>query len=148
MMNAAEGKPAEIVLVEDNAGDVRLIVEAFKENKFLNNLHLTKDGVEAMEFLHKEGKYADAVHPDLILLDLNLPQKDGFEVLGEVKADPNLKRIPVIILTSSKAEADIFRTYDLHANCYITKPIDMDQFIRIVRSMENFWLASVTLPER
>ena len=148
MMNAAEGKPAEIVLVEDNAGDVRLIVEAFKENMFLNNLHVIKDGVEAMEFLHKEGKYADAVHPDLILLDLNLPKKDGREVLAEVKADPNLKRIPVIILTSSKAEADIFKTYDLHANCYITKPIDMDQFIKVVRSIEDFWLTIVKLPQR
>jgi chemotaxis family two-component system response regulator Rcp1 len=147
-MKAGESKPADIVLVEDNAGDVRLIVEAFKENKFLNNLHVAKDGVEAMEFLHKEGKYADAVHPDLILLDLNLPKKDGREVLEEIKVDPNLKRIPVIILTSSKAEADIFKTYDLHANCYITKPIDMDQFIGIVRSMENFWLTIVTLPTR
>jgi chemotaxis family two-component system response regulator Rcp1 len=148
MMNAAEGKPAEIVLVEDNAGDVRLIVEAFKENEFLNNLHVAKDGVEAMEFLHKEGKYANRLHPDLILLDLNLPKKDGREVLEEVKADPNLKRIPVIILTSSKAEADIFKTYDLHANCYITKPIDMDQFIKVVRSIEDFWLTIVKLPER
>jgi two-component system, chemotaxis family, response regulator Rcp1 len=148
MLNAAGGKPAEIVLVEDNDGDVRLIVEAFKENKFLNNLHVAKDGVEAMEFLHKEGKYADAVHPDLILLDLNLPKKDGHEILGEVKADPHLKRIPVIILTSSKAEADIIKAYDLHANCYITKPIDMDQFIKVVRSIEDFWLTIVKLPER
>ena len=101
-----------------------------------------------MEFLHKEGKYADAVNPDLILLDLNLPKKDGREVLAEVKADPKLRRIPVIILTTSKAEEDILKTYNLHANCYITKPIDMDQFIKIVRSMENFWLAIVTLPER
>jgi two-component system, chemotaxis family, response regulator Rcp1 len=147
-MNAAESKPAEIVLVEDNAGDVRLIVEAFKENEFLNNLHVAKDGVEAMEFLHKEGRYANAFHPDLILLDLNLPKKDGREVLEEVKVDPNLKRIPVIILTSSKAEEDIFKTYDLHANCYITKPIDMDQFIKVVRSIEDFWLTIVKLPQR
>ena len=130
MLNAIKSKPAEIVLVEDSAGDVRLIEEAFKENKFLNNLHVAKDGVEAMKFLHKEGKYADAVNPDLILLDLNLPKKDGREVLEEVKVDPKLKRIPVIILTTSKAEEDIFKTYDLHANCYITKPIDMDQFIK------------------
>jgi chemotaxis family two-component system response regulator Rcp1 len=148
MRNAAESKPAEIVLVEDNAGDVRLIVEAFKENKFLNNLHVAKDGVEAMELLHKEGKYANALHPDLILLDLNLPKKDGREVLEEIKVDPNLKRIPVIILTTSKADEDIFKTYDLHANCYITKPIDMDQFIRIVRSVETFWLTIVKLPQR
>jgi len=147
-MNVTESKPVELLLVEDNAGDVRLIVETFKENKFLNNLHVARDGVEAMQFLHKEGKYADAVHPDLILLDLNLPKKDGREVLGEVKADPNLKRIPVIILTTSKAEEDIFRTYNLHANCYITKPIDMDQFFNVVRSMENFWLTIVTLPTR
>lgn len=148
MLNATESKPAEIVLVEDSAGDVRLIKEAFKENKFLNNLHVARDGVEAMQFLHKEGRYADAVKPDLILLDLNLPKKDGREVLEEVKVDPKLKRIPVIVLTTSKAEEDIFKTYDLHANCYITKPIDMDQFIKVVRSMENFWLTIVTLPTR
>jgi two-component system, chemotaxis family, response regulator Rcp1 len=148
MTNGINIKPAEIVLVEDSAGDVRLIEEAFKENRFLNNLHVAKDGVEAMKFLHKEGNYADAVTPDLILLDLNLPKKDGREVLEEIKVDPNLKRIPVIILTTSKSEEDIFQTYDLHANCYITKPIDMDQFIKVIRSMEKFWLTIVTLPTR
>jgi chemotaxis family two-component system response regulator Rcp1 len=143
-----ESRPIEIFLVEDNAGDVRLIKEALEENKFLNNLHVARDGVEAMEFLRKEGKYANAVRPDLILLDLNLPKKDGREVLAEVKVDENLKRIPVVIMTISKAEEDILKTYNLHANCYITKPIDLDQFIKVVKSVESFWLAIVELPPR
>jgi CheY-like chemotaxis protein len=143
-----ESRPIEILLVEDNAGDVRLVKEALEENKFLNNLHVARDGVEAMEFLHKEGEYANAVRPDLILLDLNLPKKDGREVLAEVKVDEDLKRIPVVIMTISKAEEDILKTYNLHANCYITKPIDLDQFIKVVKSVESFWLAIVELPPR
>jgi CheY-like chemotaxis protein len=143
-----ESRPIEILLVEDNAGDVRLVKEALEENKFLNNLHVARDGVEAMKFLHKEGEYANAVRPDLILLDLNLPKKDGREVLAEVKVDEDLKRIPVVIMTISKAEEDILKTYNLHANCYITKPIDLDQFIKVVKSVENFWLAIVELPPR
>ena len=143
-----ESRPIEILLVEDNAGDVRLVKEALEENKFLNNLHMARDGVEAMKFLHKEGEYANAVRPDLILLDLNLPKKDGREVLAEVKGDEDLKRIPVVIMTISKAEEDILKTYNLHANCYITKPIDLDQFIKVVKSVENFWLAIVELPPR
>ena len=143
-----ESRPIEILLVEDNAGDVRLVKEALEENKFLNNLHVARDGAEAMEFLHKEGKYANAVRPDLILLDLNLPKKDGREVLAEVKVDEDLKRIPVVIMTISKAEEDILKTYNLHANCYITKPIDLDQFIKVVKSVESFWLAIVELPPR
>jgi CheY-like chemotaxis protein len=143
-----ESRPIEILLVEDNAGDVRLVKEALEENKFLNNLHVARDGVEAMMFLHKEGEYANAVRPDLILLDLNLPKKDGREVLAEVKVDEDLKRIPVVIMTISKAEEDILKTYNLHANCYITKPIDLDQFIKVVKSVESFWLAIVELPPR
>jgi chemotaxis family two-component system response regulator Rcp1 len=143
-----ESRPIEILLVEDNAGDVRLVKEALEENKFLNNLHMARDGVEAMKFLHKEGEYANAVRPDLILLDLNLPKKDGREVLAEVKVDEDLKRIPVVIMTISKAEEDILKTYNLHANCYITKPIDLDQFIKVVRSVESFWLTIVKLPPR
>ena len=143
-----ESRPIEILLVEDNAGDVRLVKEALEENKFLNNLHVARDGVEAMKFLHQEGEYADAVRPDLILLDLNLPKKDGREVLAEVKGDEDLKRIPVVIMTVSEAEEDILKTYNLHANCYITKPIDLGQFIKVVRSIESFWLTIVKLPPR
>lgn len=148
-MKAGEkSRPIEILLVEDSAGDVRLVKEALKENKFLNNLYVARDGVEAMKFLHQEGKYADAVRPDLILLDLNLPKKDGREVLAEVKGDEDLKRIPVVIMTVSEAEEDILKTYNLHANCYITKPIDLGQFIKVVRSIESFWLTIVKLPPR
>ncbi len=136
----------EILLVEDNPGDVRLTKEAFKEGKVLNKLNVVKDGVEAMEFLHKQGKFSKAVHPDLILLDLNLPRKDGREVLAEIKSDPNLRRIPVVILTTSKSEQDILKTYDLHANCYITKPVDLSQFIKVIQSVEDFWLTVVNLP--
>ena len=138
----------EILLVEDNPGDVRLSREAWKEARIKNRLHVAEDGVEALAFLRREGRHAAAVRPHLILLDLNLPRKDGREVLADIKKDPNLKQIPVVILTTSKAEQDILRTYDLHANCYITKPLDMDQFIRVVRSIEDFWLAIVTLPPR
>ncbi|MFQ5874889.1 MAG: response regulator [Dehalococcoidia bacterium] len=144
----ADGRPIEILLVEDNPGDVRLTQEAFKDAKVLNNLSLTWDGVEAMAFLRHEGKYAEAPHPDLVLLDLNLPKKDGRQVLAEIKTDEHLRGIPVVILTTSKAEQDIVKTYDLHANCYITKPVDLDQFIAVVRAIEDFWFAIVKLPAR
>ena len=139
-------RPVEVLLVEDNPGDVRLTREALKEGKIRNNLHVAKDGVEALAFLRREGEHADAPRPDVILLDLNLPRKDGREVLAEVKGDPALRQIPVVILTSSQAEEDICRAYDLHANCYISKPVDLDQFIRVVRSIEDFWFTVVKLP--
>jgi chemotaxis family two-component system response regulator Rcp1 len=138
--------PVEILLVEDNPGDVRLTQEALKESKVTNNLSVAEDGVEALAFLKREGKYADAPRPDLLLLDLNLPKKDGRELLEEIKADENLRRIPVVVLTTSKAEEDILRMYNQHANCYITKPIDFDQFIEVIKSIENFWLTIVKLP--
>ncbi len=140
------GKPIEILLAEDNPGDVRLTLEAFKEGKVRNSLHIAEDGVEAMAFLHREGKYAKVPRPDRILLDLNMPKKDGRQVLKEIKEDPNLKCIPVVILTTSKSEEDIIKTYNHHANCYITKPVDLEQFIRIVKSIEDFWLTVVKLP--
>jgi chemotaxis family two-component system response regulator Rcp1 len=140
------GRPIEIMLVEDSPGDVRLIVEAFRENKLRNNLDVVEDGVEALAFLHREGKYAEAPRPDLILLDLNLPKKDGREVLAEIKADETFRRIPVVILTTSKAEEDILKAYDLNANCYITKPVGLDQFIKVVKSIKEFWLTIVKLP--
>ena len=136
----------QVLLVEDNPGDVRLTKEALKEGKLLNHVSVVGDGVEALSFLRRQGKYADAVQPELILLDLNLPKKDGREVLAEIKADPCLRRIPVVILTTSSAEEDILRTYDLHANCYITKPVDLEQFMRVVKSIEDFWVSVVKLP--
>jgi CheY-like chemotaxis protein len=142
------GRPVEILLVEDSSGDVRLTREALKEGKVFNNLYTVEDGVEAMAFLRREGQYADVPRPDLILLDLNLPKKDGREVLAEIKADDELKRIPVVVLTVSKAEEDVLKAYDLHANCYITKPIDLDQFIMVIKSVEDFWLTIVRLPPK
>jgi len=139
-------RPVEILLVEDNPGDVRLTKEAMKEAKIINNLNVVEDGVEALAYLRKKGKYKDANRPDLILLDLNLPKKNGREVLAETKQDKNLKLIPVVILTVSRAEEDIFKTYELHANCFITKPVDMDQFIKVVKSIEHFWFSIVKLP--
>jgi CheY-like chemotaxis protein len=139
-------KPLEILLVEDNPADVRLTQEAFRDGKIHNTLHVAKDGVEAMGFLKRRDKFADAVRPDLILLDLNLPRKDGREVLAEVKADPELMCIPVVVLTTSRAELDIVKTYNLHCNSYVVKPVDFDQFIHVIRSIENFWLTAVTLP--
>jgi len=141
-----DGKSIEILLVEDNPGDIRLIVEAFKENKLRNKLDMVEDGIEALAFLRREGKYAHASRPDLILLDLNLPRKDGRETLAEIKTDENLRRIPVVILTTSKAEEDILKAYNLNANCYITKPVGLDQFIEVVKSIEEFWLSIVKLP--
>jgi chemotaxis family two-component system response regulator Rcp1 len=146
MVNKTMGQPIEILLVEDNPGDVRLILEAMKDAKVRNIVHSVDDGEKAMTYLRKEGDFAGRSRPDLVLLDLNLPRKDGREVLAEIKSDPNLKAIPVVILTSSKAEADIVKTYNLHANCYITKPVDLDQFINVVRSIEDFWLTVVRLP--
>jgi two-component system, chemotaxis family, response regulator Rcp1 len=140
--------PIQILLVEDNLGDIRLTQEVFKEGKLHNVLHSVQDGEEAIAFLRREGKYADAGRPDLILLDLNLPKKDGREVLKEIKTDSNLASIPVVILTTSKSEEDIDRTYDLHANCYITKPFDLEQFITVAKSIEKFWFSIVKLPQR
>jgi len=148
MNNSRIGAPIEILLVEDNPGDVRLAREALKENKVRNNVHVVEDGEAAMEFLRKQNKYQNVPRPDLVLLDLNLPKKDGREVLAEIKADDDLKRIPVVMLTISKAEEDIIRAYDLHVNCYITKPIDLDQFIKVVRTVEDFWLTIVKLPPK
>jgi CheY-like chemotaxis protein len=139
-------QPIEILLVEDNPGDVRLTLEVLKDARVRNHMSMVKDGVAAMAFLRREGEYADAPHPDLILLDLNLPKKDGREVLAEIKTDPILRRIPVVVLTVSKDEEDILKSYDLYANCYITKPINLEQFITVVRSIEDFWLTIVKLP--
>jgi CheY-like chemotaxis protein len=141
-----ENRPVEILLVEDNPGDERLTREALKEGKVYSNLHWVKDGVEAMQFLRREGKYADVPRPDIILLDLNLPKKDGREVLQDIKNDDKLKRIPVVVLTTSKAEEDVLRSYNLHANCYVTKPVDLEKFIVVVKSIDVFWLTVVTLP--
>jgi chemotaxis family two-component system response regulator Rcp1 len=140
------GRPVEILLVEDNPGDVRLTREALKDGKVLNNLHAVVDGVDAMAFLRRDGQYGEATRPDVILLDLNLPKKDGREVLAEIKADPGLMRIPVVVLTTSEAEKDILQAYDLHANSYIIKPVDLDQFIRVMESIEDFWPTIVKLP--
>jgi CheY-like chemotaxis protein len=145
-MTNETGKVIDILLVEDNPGDVELIREALSENKFRNRLHVAADGVEAMAFLRKVADYTKAPCPDLILLDLNLPKKSGREVLEELKSDPDLKAIPVVVLTSSKEEEDIVKSYNLHANCYVTKPVDLHQFINVVRSIEGFWLNIVKLP--
>lgn len=139
-------RPIDILLVEDNPGDADLAREALENSKMHNTLHVVGDGVEAMAFLRKQGKYAGSPRPELILLDLNLPKKDGREVLAEIKSDEKFKRIPVVILTTSKAEEDILKTYNLHANCYITKPIDLSQFMKVVKSIEDFWLTIVKLP--
>ena len=140
------GRPIEILLVEDNPGDVRLMMEALKEGKVLNGVHVVTDGVEAMAFLRRENGYADAPHPDLMLLDLNLPRKAGLEALAEIKGDSKLRRIPVVVLTTSQAEQDILESYDLHANCYVTKPVDLEQFIKVVQLIGEFWFTIVALP--
>ncbi len=136
----------DILLVEDNPGDARLTMEVIKENKIVNNLHHVSDGVEAMAFLRKQGQYFDVPQPDLILLDLNMPKMDGREVLENMKQDAQFRRIPVVVLTTSQAEEDVFRSYDLHANCYICKPVDLDQFIEVIKSINNFWVSIVRLP--
>jgi CheY-like chemotaxis protein len=138
--------PIRILLVEDSPGDVRLTIEALKDGKVRNDLSIVGDGVEALAFLNGEGKYAEAPRPDLILLDLNLPRMDGRELLAIIKQDDNLKRIPVVVLTTSEAEADVLRVYDLNANCYITKPVDLDKFITVIKAIEDFWLTIVKLP--
>jgi two-component system, chemotaxis family, response regulator Rcp1 len=137
----------EILMVEDSPSDIFITQHAIQEAKVLNHLHIVEDGIEAMAFLRKEGKYADAPRPDIVLLDLNLPRKDGREVLAEVKADPRLKIIPIVVLTSSKSDEDILRSYGLHANCYITKPVDFSRFKEVVKAIESFWFTIVTLPQ-
>lgn len=145
-MSNTEGRSVEILLVEDNPGDIRLTMEALKDIKVLNQVSVAKDGVEALAFLRHEGKYREAVRPDLILLDLNLPKKDGREVLEAIKGNGELRRIPVVVLTTSEAEQDILKAYDLHANSYITKPVDLEQFMRVVKLVEEFWFTIVKLP--
>ena len=145
-MTVERNGPIDILLVEDNPGDERLTREALKEGKVYHKLHWAKDGVEAMDFLYRRGKWNDAPRPDIILLDLNLPKKDGREVLQDIKNDDTLKRIPVVVLTTSKAEEDVLKTYNLHANCYVTKPVDLEKFIVVVKSIDVFWLTVVTLP--
>jgi len=138
----------EVLLVEDNPGDARLTQEALREGKLRNRIHHVRDGVEALAFLRREGDYRNAPVPDIILLDLNMPRKDGREVLAEIKADPQLRFIPVVVLTTSEAENDVVKSYELHANCYITKPVDLEKFTEIVHTIEDFWLEIVTLPHR
>ena len=145
-MTEINGRPIEILLVEDNPGDVRLTQEALKEGKVRNNLYIAQDGVEALAYLQRDGEFSEAVRPDLILLDLNLPRMDGRELLAKIKADDILKRIPIVILTTSKDEADIIKTYELHANCFISKPVDLDQFMVVVKAIEDFWMTIVRLP--
>lgn len=140
------GRPVEFLLVEDNPGDVRLTREALKDSKVRNNLNVLGDGISALAYLRRESPYENALRPDIILLDLNLPKMDGREVLSKIKADPAFRCIPVVVITSSEAEQDILRTYDLHVNCYVTKPVDLDQFIKVVQSIESFWLTIVQLP--
>ena len=139
-------RPIEILLVEDNPADVRLTMETIKDYKVKNRLEVVGNGVDAMDFLRKKGKFANKMRPDLILLDLNLPGKDGREVLAEIKVDPDLCSIPVVVLTSSEAEQDIIKAYNLHVNCYITKPVDLTEFVKVVKSIEDFWLTIVKLP--
>ena len=148
MTTVFAGRPVEILLVEDNAGDVRLAREGLRECKLLNNLSVASDGVKALAFLRREGEHAHAPRPDLIMLDLNLPRKDGREVLREIKEDEELRRIPVVVLTTSKAEEDILKSYSLHANCYVTKPLAIEQFITVVQAIETFWFTIVKLPPR
>ena len=147
-MKRVDAMAVDILLVEDNPGDVRLTKEALKDAKVLNEIYVAKDGVEAMEFLNKKGQFAEAPIPDMILLDLNLPRKDGREVLAEIKKDPKLKHIPVIVLTTSKADEDIIKTYNLHANAYITKPVDLNRFVEIIHALEEFWFTIVKLPPK
>ena len=147
-MNLSESRPIEILLVEDSPSDAALTIEALKEGKIANRLTHVEDGVDAMDCLRQRGKYAKAARPDLIMLDLNLPRKDGREVLAEIKNDPDLKLIPIIVLTTSRSDKDILQSYQLNANCYITKPVDFTNFVEVVKSIEQFWLTVVTLPKR
>jgi two-component system, chemotaxis family, response regulator Rcp1 len=147
-MNLSETKPIEILLVEDSPSDAALTIEALKQGKIANRLSHAEDGVEAMDFLRKHNKHTNAPRPDLIMLDLNLPRKDGREVLAEIKNDPDLKTIPIIVLTTSRSDKDILQSYQLNCNCYITKPVDFTHFIEVVKSIENFWLTVVTLPQK
>ena len=148
ILKTENGKPIEILMVEDNPGDVRLTKEALKDGKVRNSINVVTDGEEALSYLHKEGKYINSPRPDLILLDLNLPKKDGRDVLKEIKSSETFRRIPVVILTTSKAEEDILKAYDNYANCYITKPVDLDQFINVAKKIEDFWLTIVKLPSK
>jgi CheY-like chemotaxis protein len=148
MFEWREASLVEILLVEDSPGDVRLTIEALKEANVRNRLNVVSDGVEAMEYLRREGKYSNAPRPDVVLLDLNLPRKDGRKVLAEIKEDPDLKVIPVVVLTTSRADEDILKAYEHHANCYITKPVDFQQFLHVVQSIEDFWLSVVRLPPK
>jgi CheY-like chemotaxis protein len=145
-MNKSEGRPVEILLVEDSPSDTELTLEALRDFKVRNHVSVVEDGVQAMQFLRRQGPYAQAPRPDLIMLDLNLPRKDGREVLADIKADAQLKTIPIVVMTTSPAEQDVLRAYELNANCYINKPVDFDQFLEVVRSIEAFWLYVVTLP--
>ena len=146
MSDQLTAAPVKILLVEDNPGDIRLTQEALKESKMANELIIVRNGQEAMDYLYRKGRYVDKPVPDIIFLDLNLPRKDGREVLKEIKSDENLKKIPIVVLTISKDEQDILKAYDLHANCFITKPIDLEKFIEMVRSIEDFWFTIVKLP--
>jgi two-component system, chemotaxis family, response regulator Rcp1 len=145
-MNISDARPVEILLIEDSPSDAALTIEALAAGKIANNLHHAEDGVEAMNYLRRQGKYKNSTRPQLIMLDLNLPRKDGREVLKELKDDPDLKLIPIIVLTTSRSDEDILRSYQLNANCYITKPVDFQKFVEVVKSIENFWLTVVTLP--
>ena len=146
-MNTQNARPIEILLVEDNPGDVRLTRESLNEAKVHNKIAVVSDGLEAMSYLRRGGKYASAIRPDLVLLDLNLPLMNGFEVLDAIKEDPDLRRIPVVVLTTSQAEQDIIHSYNLYANAYVTKPVELEQFIRAINSIEGFWLEVVKLPD-
>jgi chemotaxis family two-component system response regulator Rcp1 len=145
-MNGSRGRAIEILLVEDNPGDVRLIQEALRDGKVWNNPHVVSDGEAALDFVYRRGPYADKPRPDLVLLDLNLPKKDGREVLAQIKSDPDLRRIPVVVLTTSKEEEDVLRAYNLAANCYVAKPVEFDEFMKVIRMIEDFWLTIVALP--
>lgn len=146
MIFGESGKPIDILLIEDNPGDIRLTQEAFKEGKIRNNFYVVRDGVQALDFLFQRGEFNGMPRPDIILLDLNLPKKDGREVLEVIKVDETTRKIPVVILTTSKAEEDILKTYNLHANCFISKPVELEEFMRVVKSIEDFWLTVVRLP--
>ena len=146
-MSGTRGRAIEILLVEDNPGDVRLIKEALRDGKVWNNPHVVTDGEAALDFVYRRGPFGDAPRPDLVLLDLNLPKKDGREVLAVIKSDPDLKRIPVVVLTTSKEEEDVLRAYNLAANCYVTKPVEFDEFMKVIQAIEDFWLTIVALPQ-